>query len=69
MYLEIPNRLPEEEITQQHKDLASTVQVIYEKYFFKLSITEGLSITLCNPSNNCWSIGFLSESRSFSLST
>ena len=31
-----PNRLPEEELTQQHKDLAATIQSQYEKYFFKL---------------------------------
>ena len=31
-----PNRLPEEELTQQHKDLAATIQTEYERYFFKL---------------------------------
>jgi carbamoyltransferase len=35
-HLEILPRLPEEEITQQHKDLAATVQFIYEMYFFRL---------------------------------
>lgn len=34
--LEIPNRLPEETLTQEYKDLAASVQTIYEKYFFKL---------------------------------
>jgi carbamoyltransferase len=31
-----PNRLPEEELTQEHKDLAATIQTEYEKYFFRL---------------------------------
>lgn len=35
-HLGIQPRLPEEEITQQHKDLAATVQFIYEMYFFRL---------------------------------
>ncbi len=29
-------RLPNEELTQQHKDLAASVQFIYEMYFFRL---------------------------------
>jgi carbamoyltransferase len=29
-------RLPTEELTQQHKDLAASVQFIYEMYFFRL---------------------------------
>ena len=36
MLLELPNRLPEEPLTQDHKDLAASVQAIYEKYFFNL---------------------------------
>lgn len=35
-HLGILPRLPEEEITQQHKDLAAVVQFIYEMYFFRL---------------------------------
>ena len=35
-YLGISNRLPEEELTQDYKDLAASVQFQYEKYFFKL---------------------------------
>jgi carbamoyltransferase len=35
-HLGILPRLPEEEITQEHKDLASTIQFIYEMYFFRL---------------------------------
>ena len=35
-HLGILPRLPEEEITQEHKDLAATVQFIYEMYFFRL---------------------------------
>jgi len=34
--LGMPNRLPEDELTQDHKDLASSVQYLYEKYFLKL---------------------------------
>jgi len=34
--LGIPNRLPEDELTQDHKDLAATLQYVYEKYFFRL---------------------------------
>lgn len=34
--LGMSNRLPEEEITQDHKDLASTLQHEYESYFFRL---------------------------------
>ena len=33
---ELPNRLPEEELTQQHKDLAATIQHQYEFLFFRL---------------------------------
>ena len=36
MELGIENRLPEEPLTQEHKDLAASVQSIYEKYFFNL---------------------------------
>jgi len=36
MELGIENRLPEEPLTQEHKDLAAAVQSIYEKYFFSL---------------------------------
>jgi carbamoyltransferase len=35
-HLGILPRLPEEKITQEHKDLAATVQFIYEMYFFRL---------------------------------
>ena len=35
-HLGIVNRLPEESITTPYKDLAASVQFIYEKYFFKL---------------------------------
>jgi carbamoyltransferase len=35
-HLGILPRIPEEEITQEHKDLAATVQFIYEMYFFRL---------------------------------
>ncbi len=35
-HLGISNRLPEEELTQDYKDLAASVQFQYEKYFFKL---------------------------------
>jgi carbamoyltransferase len=34
--LGLPNRLPEDEITQDHKDLAATLQHEYEHYFFRL---------------------------------
>ena len=34
--LELPNRLPDEELTQDHKDLAATLQHEYEHYFFRL---------------------------------
>jgi carbamoyltransferase len=34
--LELPNRLPDDEITQDHKDLAATLQHEYENYFFRL---------------------------------
>ena len=33
---ELPNRFPEDEITQDHKDLAATLQHEYEHYFFRL---------------------------------
>ena len=36
IYLGLENRLPEDTLTQDHKDLAAAVQEIYEKYFFKL---------------------------------
>ena len=32
----LPNRLPDEELTQDHKDLAATLQHQYEYYFFRL---------------------------------
>ena len=32
----LPNRLPEEELTQEHKDLVFTLQFIYEYLFFRL---------------------------------
>ena len=32
----LPNRLPEEELTQEHKDLAAGLQFIYEYLFFRL---------------------------------
>lgn len=35
-HLELLPRLPNEEITQKHKDLAASVQFIYEMYFFRL---------------------------------
>jgi carbamoyltransferase len=35
-HLELLPRLPNEEITQEHKDLAAAVQFIYEMYFFRL---------------------------------
>ncbi len=35
-HLELLPRLPNEELTQQHKDLAASVQFIYEMYFFRL---------------------------------
>jgi len=35
-HLELLPRLPNEEITQEHKDLAASVQFIYEMYFFRL---------------------------------
>jgi len=34
--LGIINRLPDEPLTQEHKDLAAAVQLIYETHFFKL---------------------------------
>lgn len=43
-----PNRLPEEEITQDHKDLAATLQHEYEQYFFKLLH----SLYVKRPTNN-----------------
>ena len=50
-YLGIPNRLPEDELTQEHKDLAASVQYQYEKYFFRLldrlyNITESPNLCL-----------------------
>lgn len=36
---EIPNRLPEDELTQQHKDIAASLQQIYEFLFFRLLTT------------------------------
>ena len=35
-HLNLLPRLPNEELTQQHKDLAASVQFIYEMYFFRL---------------------------------
>ncbi len=40
-------RLPNEELTQQHKDLAASVQFIYEMYFFRL-LKELHKQTKCN---------------------
>ena len=34
--LGLPNRLPEDELTQEYKDLAATVQSQYEYHFFKI---------------------------------
>ena len=50
-HLGITNRLPEEPLTQDHKDLAASVQFQYEKYFFKLldklyKITESPNLCL-----------------------
>ena len=36
--LELPPRLPEDSLTQDHKDLAATLQKIYEEQFEKLLI-------------------------------
>ena len=36
MLIGLPNRLPEDPLTQDHKDLAASVQSIYERYFFNL---------------------------------
>ena len=49
--LGIPNRLPEEPLTQDYKDLAASVQFQYEKFFFKLldrlyKITESPNLCL-----------------------
>ena len=33
---ELPNRLPEDELTQEHKDIAAALQQIYEFLFFRL---------------------------------
>ena len=42
--LQLPNRLPEDELTQEHKDLAATVQFLYQVYFLKLvKITKELT--------------------------
>lgn len=32
----VPNRLPEDELTQEHKDIAAGLQKLYEELFFKL---------------------------------
>ena len=49
--LDLPPRLPGEEITQQHKDLAASLQTIYEEQFLKLlntarNITKSKNICL-----------------------
>jgi carbamoyltransferase len=44
----LPNRLPDEEITQDHKDLAATLQFEYEHYFFRL-LNRAIAL---RPSNN-----------------
>ena len=49
--LGIPNRLPDEPLTQDYKDLAASVQFQYEKFFFKLldrlyKITESPNLCL-----------------------
>ena len=43
-----PNRLPDEEITQDHKDLAATLQHEYEHYFFRL-LNRAIAL---RPTNN-----------------
>jgi carbamoyltransferase len=53
-HLGLTNRLPEEELLDQHKDLAATVQVIYEKFFFNLI---NRSIALRPANNLCLSGG------------
>ncbi len=50
--LDIPNRLPEDEIEQKHKDIAATTQKIYEELLFDTLInihkqTDGKFDTLC----------------------
>jgi len=47
-HLELVNRLPEDELTQEHKDLAAAVQVTYEKYFFRL-LNRAIAL---RPANN-----------------
>jgi carbamoyltransferase len=46
--LGLPNRLPEDEITQDHKDLAATLQHEYEHYFFRL-LNRAIAL---RPTNN-----------------
>lgn len=48
--LDLPPRLPEEEITQAHKNLAATVQLIYETKFLKLC---SLAKELTESNNLC----------------
>ena len=45
--LDLPARLPEEEITQNHKDLAAAVQLRYEEVLFKILNTFKKSDNLC----------------------
>ena len=45
--LELPPRLPEDTLTQEHKDLAAALQKIYEKEFLKL-LKRAKSITKSN---------------------
>lgn len=50
--LGIPNRLPEEKITQAHKDIAATTQLLYETFLFDYlnkiyKKTKGISSNLC----------------------
>ena len=52
--LEIPNRLPEDKLTKEHKDLAASVQKIYEKIFFHIL---NYSFTLNESKNLCLSGG------------
>ena len=47
-HLGLVNRLPEEELTQEHKDLAAAIQVTYEKYFFRI-LNRAIAL---HPSNN-----------------
>ncbi len=54
MLIGLPNRLPEDPLTQDHKDLAASVQSIYERYFFNLL---KYSSSLSSSRNLCLSGG------------